>query len=143
MEIEVEDDEVLEILKEDIKAALKNSKNGKAREPDQISVEILKCVNDDTLELLLDLFNTIYKTRTILRQWLLSTFCAIPKTADAKDCNEYRTIYLISHVLDVFLIQNWCGYQRGAICDECTNTEVYGCECWCTHLLYRLLKSFR
>ena len=103
MEIEVGDNEVLKILKTEIKTAIKNSKNGKAMGPDQIPVETLKCMNDETLEILLDLFNQVYKTGHIPEQWLLSTFCAIPKATNAKDCCDYRTISLISHTLKVFL----------------------------------------
>ena len=103
MEIEVEDDMVLKILKEEIKSALKNSKNGKAVGPDQIPVESLKCINDETLDIIVDLFNTVYKTGNIPKQWLLSTFCAIPKNTNAKDCSEHRTISLISHILKLFL----------------------------------------
>lgn len=102
MEIEVKDSEVLEILKEEIRAALKNSKNGKALGPDQIPIVALKCMNDDTLNILLDLFNTVFKIENIPRQWLLSIFCAIPKTTIAKDCNENRTIPLISVFVSIF-----------------------------------------
>ena len=103
MEIEVGDNEVLKILKTEIKTAIKNSTNGKAMGADQIPVETLKCMNDETLEILLDLFNQVYKTGHIPEQWLLSTFCAIPKATNAKDCCDYRTISLISHTLKVFL----------------------------------------
>ena len=103
MNIEVGDNEVLKILKTKIKTAIKNSKNAKAMGLDQIPVETLKCMNDETLEILLDLFNQVYKTGHIPEQWLLSTFCAIPKATNAKDCCDYRTISLISHTLKVFL----------------------------------------
>lgn len=64
MENEV-DDEASQILKDKIKASLKRSKNGKALRPDQIPVETLKYINDDTLGILLHQVNKIYKTGNI------------------------------------------------------------------------------
>lgn len=63
MEIEVEDDEILEILEGEIKAAQKNSRNGHVAGP-----ETLKCMNNDTY-ILLNLLDTIYKTGNKSRQW--------------------------------------------------------------------------
>lgn len=91
------------ILREEIEYALKNVKSGKASGPDGIPVELLKLLNDDAISVLLDLFNTIYTTGIIPKEWLRSTFIPIPKKANAKDCNEHRTIALMCHTLKLFL----------------------------------------
>ncbi|XP_072399046.1 uncharacterized protein [Diabrotica undecimpunctata] len=88
-----------EIIIEEIEQAIRNAKNGKTVGPDEIPAELLKCLDDETLPVLLDLFNEVYKTGKIPQEWLVSTFVAIPKTVYAKDCSDYRTISLISHTL--------------------------------------------
>lgn len=93
----------LPILQEELRHALKNTKNGKSTGPDQIPVETLKCLNEETIELILNLFNSVYTSGIIPKQWLLSTFCTLPKASNANQCNDYRTISLISHTLKVFL----------------------------------------
>jgi len=59
--------------------------------------------NSTCITRLTKLFNTIYDTGHIPNDWLQSTFVAIPKKPNAKKCNEYRTISLMSHTLKIFL----------------------------------------
>jgi len=60
-------------------------------------------INSTYITRLTELFNTIYDTGHIPNDWVQSTFVAIPKNPNAKKCNEYRTISLISHTLKIFL----------------------------------------
>lgn len=60
-----------------------SAKSGKAVDPDEIHVELTKLLENDSIDILVNLFNIIYKT--------------------GKSYNEYRTIYLMSHVLKIFL----------------------------------------
>lgn len=83
---------------------MSSAKNGKAPGPDGTQIEVLKILEEDTaLVLLLSLLNCIYKTGVIPKDWLRSTFVAIPKKANCKYCKDYRTISLTSHVLKLFL----------------------------------------
>ena len=67
-------------------------------------MEVLKLLEEETsLLLLVDFFNDIYKSGIIPHDWLRSTFATLPKKANAKFCNEYRTISLMSHILKLFL----------------------------------------
>lgn len=92
-----------EILKEELLKALKETKNGKATGPDDLCVEILKLLDDENISLLLKLFNRIYNTGEVPRQWLQSTFVTLPKKSNSKRCSEYRLISLMCHTLKVFL----------------------------------------
>jgi hypothetical protein len=49
------------------------------------------------------IFNNIYDTGNILKEWLKSEFIALPKKIAAKKCEEYRSISLMSHILKLFL----------------------------------------
>ena len=94
----------MDITKAELTHAISSVKNGKAPGPDGIQVEVLKTLEvDRALTLLLNLLNCIYKTGVIPKDWLKSTFVAIPKKANCKYCKDYRTISLMSHVLKLFL----------------------------------------
>ena len=91
------------ITNEEVIFALKNTKNGKAPGTDEMPVELLKLLKENNIPILTDLFNTIHKTGVIPREWLISTFVAIPKINNAKKCKDHRTISLMSHTLKLFL----------------------------------------
>ena len=94
----------IDITKAELLRAMTGVKNGKAPGPDGIQIEVLKTlVEDRPITLLLNLLNCIYRTGIIPKDWLKSTFVAIPKKANSKYCKEYRTISLMSHVLKLFL----------------------------------------
>jgi hypothetical protein len=47
------------INREEVKRALKNMKNGKATGPDEIQVEVWKCLGDKGIDILLELISTL------------------------------------------------------------------------------------
>ena len=61
------------ITKDEIKKALKKMVNGKAEGPDQIPVEVWKCLGEAGLEWLSELFNVIFRTAKMPREWRAST----------------------------------------------------------------------
>uniref|UniRef100_A0A8D9DVR2 Craniofacial development protein 2 n=1 Tax=Cacopsylla melanoneura TaxID=428564 RepID=A0A8D9DVR2_9HEMI len=99
-----EDDETgPPILKEEVRCAIEAAKNGKAAGPDEISADVLKLIDEQHLDLITALFNSIYVTGRLPQEWLESTFVTIPKKPNAKSCGDYRTISLMSHTLKIFL----------------------------------------
>lgn len=109
-----------EITKEEVIHAIKSQKNGKATGLDKINVEILKLIaeNDSkSLDFLTTLFNKIYSSGKVPSDWLKSTFVTIPKKPNSSQCDDYRIISLMSHVLKTFLriiharIYRKCEYQ--------------------------------
>lgn len=64
-----------DITKEEVKA-IKQTKNNKA---DQMPVEIIKMIEEEQIEILVDLYNSAYSTGIIPKVWLTSTFIALPK----------------------------------------------------------------
>lgn len=91
------------ITKEEICKAIKQSKNNKAVGPDDLPAEVIKLIDEDNLTLLEIMFNKIYNKGIYPRDWLKSTFIPIPKKKNAKTCNEYSLISLMSHALKIFL----------------------------------------
>ena len=55
------------------------------------------------LKLLTALFNNIYRAGKIPADWLKSVFVTLPKKTNATNCDDYRMISLMSHVLKTFL----------------------------------------
>uniref|UniRef100_A0A8D8UV16 Craniofacial development protein 2 n=2 Tax=Cacopsylla melanoneura TaxID=428564 RepID=A0A8D8UV16_9HEMI len=103
IEIETVEETGPTILKEEVKRAIESTKSGKALGPDEVPVDVLKLIEAQHLDAITALFNRIYTTGNIPREWLESTFVTLPKKPNAKKCDEYRTISLMSHTLKVFL----------------------------------------
>ena len=57
---------------------------------------------DDAVKVLHSTFQ-IWKTQYWPRDWKRSVFTPIPKKGNAKECSNYRTVALISHVSKVML----------------------------------------
>lgn len=55
------------------------------------------------IEVLTNFFNEIYDAGIFPQEWLKSTFVTLPKINNAKQCQNYRTISLMSHILKIFL----------------------------------------
>uniref|UniRef100_A0A8D8Q4X5 Craniofacial development protein 2 n=1 Tax=Cacopsylla melanoneura TaxID=428564 RepID=A0A8D8Q4X5_9HEMI len=92
-----------DIMQAEVEIAVKQMKERKAVGPDNIEAEFLKLLEDDGIKKITKIFNDIYRTGEIPREWLISEFIALPKKTAAKKCEEYRTISLMSHLLKVFL----------------------------------------
>lgn len=71
-------------------------KDNKATGPDGIPVEIIKVINEDKIEVLVNVYNSIYNTGVIPKEWLKSTFIVLPKKPNAKVRCDHRTISLMS-----------------------------------------------
>jgi len=75
-------------------------KAGKAVGPDGIPVELWKCIGEEGLEWLTDLFNVIFKIAKMLQEWRVSSVITLCKNkGDTQDCNNYRSLKLLSHTM--------------------------------------------
>ena len=73
----------------------------KASGGDGIPVELFQILKDDAVQVLHLICQQIWKTQLWPQDWKRSVFIAIPKKGNAKECSNYCTIALISHVSDV------------------------------------------
>lgn len=93
------------ILKSEVENAILSLKNNKAPGPDNVRGELLKILcrmDNQFLDTLTALFNSIYNRGEIPEEWLQSTFVAIPKKTNAKLCDQHRLISLINHITKIF-----------------------------------------
>ena len=86
-----------------IKWTLRRITTNKASEDDGIPVELFQILKDDAVKVLHSLCQQIWKTQKWSQDWKRSVCIPIPKKDNAKECSNYRTIALISHVSKVML----------------------------------------
>ena len=75
----------------------------KAHGSDDIPVELFQILNDDAVKVLHSICQQIWKTQQDPQDWKRSVFIPIPKKDKARECSDYCTIPLISHVSKVML----------------------------------------
>lgn len=91
------------ITKSEIRKAIHNLKNNKAPGPDEVPAELIKLLDDRGITVLHRFFNRMYETGQYPTQWISSTFIPLPKKNNARKCDQYRLISLMSHTLKLFL----------------------------------------
>ncbi|GFO38846.1 endonuclease-reverse transcriptase [Plakobranchus ocellatus] len=91
------------ILKEEVEAAVKKMKNGKATGPDNIPVEIIKALDNLGIDMTTRLLNAIYDSGPIPEDLCKSVFIVLPETLGATECKLHRTISLMSHFTKILL----------------------------------------
>ncbi|GFO16219.1 RNA-directed DNA polymerase from mobile element jockey-like [Plakobranchus ocellatus] len=83
------------ILKEEVEAAIKKMKNGKATGPDDIPlVKIIKALDNLGIDLTTKILNAIYYSGRIPEDLCKSVFIVLPKTPGATECERHRKILL-------------------------------------------------
>ena len=93
----------LDILECEVKWALESITMNKAIGGDGIPVELFQILKDDAVKVLHSICQQIWKTEQWPQDWKRSVFTPIPKQGNAKECSNYCTIVLISHVSKVLL----------------------------------------
>ena len=92
-----------DILESVVKWTLGSTAVNKASGCNRILVDILKTLKDDAFKVLHSIFQQIWKTQQQPKDWKRSVFIPIPKKGSTKECSNYQTIALISHVSRVML----------------------------------------
>ena len=70
---------------------------------DRVPVELFQILTDDAVKVLHSICQQIWKTQQWPQDWKRSVFIPIPKKDNAKECENYHTIALISHASKVML----------------------------------------
>ena len=95
--------EVYTISSEEIETVIKELPKGKACGSDNIAAELLQSMGKKGMEIMSRLINKIYKSGQIPEDFRKSIFVPVPKVNRAQECNDFRTIALISHASKVLL----------------------------------------
>ena len=92
-----------DILECEVKWALESITTNKASRGDGIPVELFQNLKHDAVKVLHSICQQIWKTQQWIQDLKRSVFIPIPKKGNAKQCSNYHTIALISHVSKVML----------------------------------------
>ncbi|KAK3527096.1 hypothetical protein QTP86_010830 [Hemibagrus guttatus] len=91
------------IRKDEVRKALKKMKSGKAVGPDDIPVEVWKCLGEAAVEFLTSLFNRVLESERMPEEWRRSVLVPIFKNkGDVQSCSNYRGIKLMSHTMKLW-----------------------------------------
>lgn len=91
------------ILREEVAAAIKHLKRGKAVGVDEIPIEVIRDMGDIGVDIMHIICTKIWDTGEWPRDWSKSVFIPLHKKGSTKKCNNYRLISLISHGSKILL----------------------------------------
>ena len=95
--------EVESVSKEEVMENMQRMKNGKAVGPDDIPVEVWKCLGESALKFLTKLYNRTMESERMPDEWRDSVLIPIFKNkGDVQSCSNYRGIKLISHTMKLW-----------------------------------------
>ena len=87
-----------DILECEVKWASESITMSKASGGDGIPVELSQILKDDAVKVLHSICQQVGKTQQWPQDWKRSVFIPIPKKGNPKECSNYRTFALISHI---------------------------------------------
>ena len=91
------------ILRTEVEAAMKALKKGKSAGVDNIPGELVQAGGEAMTSALLTICNKIWQTGEWPTTWTQSLIITLPKKGNLQQCQNYRTISLISHPSKVML----------------------------------------
>ena len=90
-------------MESEVKWALGSTTTNKASGDDRIPAELFQVLKDDAVKVLYSKHQQIWKTQQWPQNWKMSVLIPIPKKGSTKECSNYQTVVLISHVSKVML----------------------------------------
>ena len=96
-------EEDLPVLKEEVEAAIQTLKVGKSPGLDNIPAELLKHGCTETTKVLTVVCQKVWEEKRWPKDWTRSLVIPLPQKGNLKQCQNYRTISLISHPSKVML----------------------------------------
>ncbi|KAK3566616.1 hypothetical protein QTP86_001541 [Hemibagrus guttatus] len=90
------------IRKDEVRKALKGMKSGKAVGPDDIPVEVWKCLGEAAVEFLTSLFNRVLESERMPEEWRSVLVPIFKNKGDMQTCSNYRGIKLMSHTMKLW-----------------------------------------
>src|SRR5207244_8474015 len=88
-----------EILKYEVRFAIKQTKRNKACGPDNIYAELLQATDEFSVDKFTEIANDMYNSGNIPEDLSNSIFIALPKKPGATECKLHRTISIMSVVI--------------------------------------------
>ena len=93
----------MDILFEEVQAAIDRLKRNKSPRTDRITAEMIQAGGEPLARVLHGICQKIWEKERMPEEWSQSVIVTIPKKGDLKKCTNYRTITLINHARKVIL----------------------------------------
>ena len=91
------------ILKEEVAAAIKEMRKGKASGEDKLTVDILKEAGNETIEVITKLFNKCITLCDVPKDWKNAIIILLFKKGEKEDIRNYRPISLLSVLYKILM----------------------------------------
>ena len=91
------------ILRREAEVAVQSLKKRKSAGVDNIPAELVQAGGEDVITALTTIYNKIWQTGEWPTPWTQSLVITLPKKSNLQQCQNYRTISLISHQSKVML----------------------------------------
>ena len=91
------------ILKSEVRTAIKMMRKNKSAGPDGVVIEMIEALEEYGVEKLTEIINKIYNDGKFPEDLSKSIFTTLPKKTSAVDCEQHHTISLMSHVTKLIL----------------------------------------
>ena len=148
------------ILRKEVEARVQSPKNGKSAGVGHIPAEMVQAGGEDVITGLTTISNKIWQTGEWPTLWTQSLVITLPKKGNPQQCQNYRTISLISHLSKVMLkiilttlkrqaekiiAEEQAGLRTGRSTTEKTSNLRIFCEKYLQHQqdLYRVFIDFK
>ena len=95
--------EILMIIEEEIRAAIKQLNSGKSSGMDEMLAEFFKYGGEELIKMLKHLFNRILQTNEVPENFKKALIVVLYKKDDRAECKNYRPISLLSHTYKLFM----------------------------------------
>lgn len=116
------EDEGPPILEDEVRKAISKMKKGKAAGPDDIPTELIQAMGDTGIKAVTHLLNAIHATGCIPAELEKSVYIALPKKPGTVECEQHRTISLMSNLTKV-LLRVLMDRMRNRIIPEISETQ--------------------
>ena len=142
------------ILRKEVETAVQSLKKGKSAGVDNIPAELVQADGEDVITALTTICNTIWQTGEWPTPWIQSLVITLPKKGNLQQCQNYRTISLISHPSKVMLkillnrfkpqaekitAEEQAGFRAGRSIAE----QIFSLRIFCGKYLQHLLRLHR
>ena len=91
------------IIRKEVETAVQSLKKGKSSGIDNIQAELVQAGGEDVIIALTTICNKIWQTGEWQTPWTQSLAITLPKKGNLQQCQNYRTVSLISHPSKVML----------------------------------------
>ena len=126
------------ILRTDVEAAVQSQKKVKSDGVENIPSELIQTGGEDVITALTTICNNIWQTGEWPTQWTQSLVITLPKKGNRQQCQNYRTISLISHPSKVMILNRLKPQAEKIIAEEqagfragrSTTEQIFNLHAW-------------